>query len=130
MSSRQSTLGIVGTVVALLLAVPLVVMPLASLAGGDHGPMGGAWWMMLMPAIPIGVVAVGVWLAVRAGETRSDADAPSVSEERATRQRGPLAELRTAYARGDLTDEEFESRRRTLQRRLEDGVRTGVSTDE
>jgi putative membrane protein len=51
----------------------------------------------------LAVVAGGVYLAYRAVTDRDDED-PA------------LAELRVAYARGDLTDDEYERRRDVLER--------------
>ncbi|CQH47101.1 DUF2078 family protein [Halobacterium hubeiense] len=70
-------------------------------AMGGHAMGGGwlggpVWWLVL-----VGVVAVGL-LALTRGDSGDGDDA--------------LAAARRAYARGDLTDEEYERRREALRR--------------
>lgn len=103
-------------VIAAILLVPVVMMvammPMMGLWGWGHMWGGGAWngsggtWMwVLMSLIPLLVIlGIGYLLysAIRRSGTRqSDA---------------AFEELRLAYARGDLSDEEFEERRERLQR--------------
>jgi putative membrane protein len=76
------------------------------LSGNDMDPMWGMWgmggmmlamvvfWLALLAAI-----GVGVWWLVRVARTRQD---------------GALEALRERYARGEITREEFEARRRDL----------------
>lgn len=122
MTARTSTAetgGTIATIVALLLAIPVVtmgvVMPVMMLTGMGHAPMGhapvdqapiaGGGWMLLVPAILLAVFgAVGYVLY-----TRFDGDRGGASTDDA------LAALRSAYARGDLSDEEFETRRARLR---------------
>jgi len=101
-------------VIAAILLFPLLMMalmmPLMGLWGWGH--MGGSgmyngtgptWMWLLMSIVPL-LLVVGVgYLVYRAvsGRQRSD---PA------------LEELRRAYARGDLSDEEFENRRERLER--------------
>lgn len=98
---------------AVLVLAPLLTMSLA-------GPMmgGGMWW-----AHDAGTVGVApwwglgmslVWLAVLVGlgyVVYRAVVAPGAADERAD---PAMEELRLAYARGDLTDDEFEARRATL----------------
>jgi putative membrane protein len=98
-----------------ILAVPVLVATTGTAAahgGGSYGGgmMGGGWglsggtmglfgllWMGLVFAIPLYLVFT---LAKRGGE----------DDER------PLSVLRERYARGELTDEEFQQRRERLER--------------
>ncbi|MCU4975701.1 SHOCT domain-containing protein [Halobacteria archaeon AArc-m2/3/4] len=103
-------------VIAAILLLPLLMMALAmpfmGVWGGGHMWNGGAWggsgatWMWVLMSIAPLLVILGIgyllFNAVRqSGTQRTD---PA------------LEELRAAYARGDLTDEEFEKRRERLQR--------------
>ncbi|WP_207592995.1 SHOCT domain-containing protein [Halomontanus rarus] len=103
-------------VIAVILLLPVLMMalamPMMGVWGGGHMWNGGTWggtgatWMwLLMSIIPLLVIlGLGYLLysAVRqSGSRRTD---PA------------LEELRAAYARGDLTDEEFEERRERLRR--------------
>ncbi|WP_254545572.1 SHOCT domain-containing protein [Halomarina pelagica] len=109
---------------AVLLLAPLVVMLLAMLLGGwpttggwMMGPGGGwggpggwmmgtggggAWWWLGGLLWLLGLIAV---VALASGVLRG---AGGEGEDSA------LVELRRAYARGDLTDEEYERRRERL----------------
>ena len=70
--------------------------------GGDMG-LWGWWWMLIVWVLLIGAVAAVIWAASRtdgaAGEQRS-----------AT----ALDVLKTRYAHGDITRNEFEQARRDL----------------
>lgn len=103
--------------VALLLLALLVFLPVLGMGlwaggmmgfGGMMGPVGGAgwWWPFVGVAVPLTLfllfVVAGV-LLLRRGTEGSAADSA-------------LEELRLAYARGDLTDEEYETRRERLER--------------
>lgn len=118
MSSNESLLRAGLLVVLALLVLPvlmmLVMMPMMGFTGWSHmwGPgmwdggsgVGGWIAVLLMMAIPL-VLVIGLGYAVyrlltQNGEQTDDA----------------LEELRLTYARGDLTDEEFEKRRDRLQR--------------
>ncbi|WP_418282666.1 SHOCT domain-containing protein [Halorubrum sp. DTA98] len=99
-----------------LLAVPLLIAATGTAVahgGGSYGSgmMGGSWglfggtmglwgllWMGLLLAIPLALVVV---------LTRRSEDG---TDER------PLSVLRERYARGELSDEEFERRREQLER--------------
>jgi putative membrane protein len=102
-----------------LLAVPLLVATTGTAAAmgggyGGGGMMGGGWGgmgglgsfgmlgggMFLWPLLLVGLVLLFVYGTNR-GESASGQDTA-------------LAELRERYARGELSDEEFESRRRSL----------------
>ncbi|WP_114579129.1 SHOCT domain-containing protein [Saliphagus sp. LR7] len=102
-------------VIAAILLLPVLMialaMPLMGVWSGGHMSTGGMWdrtgamWMWLFMLFPLLVVlGLGYLLysaARQSGRQRTD---------------HALAELRAAYVRGDLTDEEFEERRERLQR--------------
>jgi len=110
------------TALAVLLAVPLfmmvVVMPLVALAGVGRASFGSAGFRLLMPLVPLAVLGtVGYVVYAAAGDDRG---------RRTDRERG---ELRVAYARGELSDAEFERRRDRLETRSGAALQA-VSTDE
>ena len=67
--------------------------------------MPGGLWQWLVSWLVVLLIAVGVVYVLYRGVTGAG------SEEDAA-----LEELRLAYARGDLSDEEFEERRQRLER--------------
>ncbi|MFC4437512.1 MULTISPECIES: SHOCT domain-containing protein [Natrialbaceae] len=100
--------------VAIVLLVPflvmLVLMPLMGFWGGGHmwngWSGGGTIWTWVLPwAVFLVVILGGGYLLAR-------------SLDRGERQKTDpaLEELRVAYARGELSDEEFEERRERLRR--------------
>ena len=101
-------------VVAVILLLPviamLVMMPMMG-AGhmwywNDAGVMGSGWpWLLTWLVGLLVIVGVGyaLYKAIASTGTQRESDAA-------------LEELRLAYARGDLSDEEFEERRRRLER--------------
>ncbi|WP_418282668.1 SHOCT domain-containing protein [Halorubrum sp. DTA98] len=106
------------TTIVLLLLVVIVLFPLFTMGFGFGGMMGSGgmmgwggttsgWWPL------VGLIAQLVFLLVLLGGGylifRRMTDAQSSHDP-------ALEELRMAYARGDLTEEEFESRRETLER--------------
>lgn len=120
MSTNNSLARTILIVAVVVLLVPFLVMslamPMMGLWGGGHmwgGPMwdggvvgGTTPWMLLLMWLPLlllvlGAGALAYWLLRRSDGRESDA---------------AIAELRMAYARGELSDEEFEDRRDRLQR--------------
>lgn len=103
-------------VIAAILLLPVLVMafamPFMGVWGGGHMWNGGMWdgtgatWMWaLVSVIPLLVILGLGYLLFSAVRQSTD------------QRRDPaLEELRAAYARGDLSDEEFEKRRERLQR--------------
>lgn len=107
-------------VAIVLVLTALVVLPVVVMGGGmmGIGPMMGAWghgmrgggtmpgWMLLvgvlMQLLFLAAIVVAGYLLYRAVAGSDD--------DRA------LEELRVAYARGELTDEEYEQRRDALER--------------
>ncbi len=116
-----STDGRLITLILITIAA-FVIFPMFVMGFGmwGFGPMmGGMWggemwgpgWMfavvIVMQLLFLGVLVGGGYLVVKAF---------------AGRERGPemaLDELRLAYARGELTDEEYEKRREALERDAE-----------
>ena len=118
MSSEPTIQRVLLAVVAALLLLPLLSMLLAvpmmgmwggtSSGMGGMGGMGGSWGMgggwLLGPWLLVVVLVVGAAVAIYGlGGDGDEGD-------------GALAELRQSYARGDLTEEEYEQRRDRLQR--------------
>jgi len=96
------------TVLAVVLAIPLfmmvVVMPVLGLAGAGHGAGGPGGLKLLLPLIPLTAVSGVAYFLYTRG-----------SDENGRPTDGALAELRAAYARGDLSGAEFETRRNRLR---------------
>lgn len=99
-------------VVAAVLLVPIFAMVfMMPIAGGGHmwyvngAEMPGGLWPWLLSWLVVLLIAVGVVYVLYRAVTSTG------SEEDAA-----LEELRLAYARGDLSDEEFEERRQRLER--------------
>lgn len=105
--------------VLLLLLAAVILLPLLTMGMG-YGMMGGpmmgggmwgdqtgsGWWVLagLLGRVLTLLVVVGVgYFVYRALTASGDTD-------------DALEELRLAYARGDLSDEEYERRRETLER--------------
>ncbi|MDQ2052868.1 SHOCT domain-containing protein [Natronolimnohabitans sp. A-GB9] len=116
MTNESDVLRAILLVIALIVLIPLLMMlvawPMMGLWGGGHMWNDGMWngtggtWMWMIGWLPLLLVLLGgsylLYKAVdRAGGSGEDA---------------ALEELRLAYARGDLTDEEYEQRRERLKR--------------
>lgn len=108
----ESIVRIVLVVLAVLLLAPLlmmaVAMPMMGMMGWGWGwmvgglpPLWGAGMVLLWLVVLLGV-GVALYRAFAGGDGTGRSD-PA------------LEELRMAYARGDLTDEEHEERRATLR---------------
>nr|WP_233340570.1 SHOCT domain-containing protein [Haloprofundus sp. MHR1] len=105
------------TTVLLLILGVFILLPLLTMGMGFGGMMGyggmmgqygstGGWWPvigMLVPLVFLVALLGGGYLLFR-----------QVSETQ-TSHNPAMEELRLAYARGDLTDEEFESRQNKLK---------------
>lgn len=122
MTRTDSGLRTIATVVAILFAIPVLmmsVMVLLGLSGVGQMPGHAGGWQMLLPIIPLVVFGSAVYvLYTGIGD----------GSERET-DRG-LDELRTAYARGDLSETEFENRQSRLQAHANTGSRQEGSNDE
>ncbi|MFC7213472.1 SHOCT domain-containing protein [Saliphagus sp. GCM10025334] len=111
-SFTRTLLIVIAAIVLVPVVMMVVMMPMMGLWGWGHMWGGGVWngtggtWMwalmFLVPVLVILGIGYLLYSAIRRSGTRqSDA---------------AFEELRLAYARGDLSDEEFEERRERLQR--------------
>ncbi|MFC3959487.1 SHOCT domain-containing protein [Halovivax cerinus] len=111
-SSQLDTTTIVLLILGVLIALPLLTMGMGfggMMGYGGMGPYGGTggWWPLVGMLVPLAFLLLllgGGYLIIRqvAGTQSS--------------HRPEMEELRMAYARGDLSEEEYESRRDRLQR--------------
>lgn len=115
MTTDNTALKTTLTVVAALAAIPLVMMvlvvPTMGLFGGGHAVGGAGGWQMLFPLIPLTIVGGLVYLLYTGTSDRNNAG----TDTRESQSARALDELRAAYARGDLSTEEYETRRETLR---------------
>ena len=116
METDDSLIRTLLIVIAAILLLPFlmmaIMMPVMGLWGGGHMWSGGMWdgtgatWMWLIMSIVPLLVIFGLGYLLY-----------SALRRQGTAQADPaLEELRAAYARGDLTDEEYEKRRDRLNR--------------
>jgi len=106
------------TTVVLLILGAIIVLPLLMMGMGFGGMMGyggmmggygttSGWWPLVGMLVQLGFLLLllgGGYLLFR-----------RVTESQSSRNPA-MEELRMAYARGDLTEEEFETRRNRLER--------------
>lgn len=122
----DSTLRIVLIAIAVIVLFPLLMMvfafPMMGMMGwwGGYGPMMGGYGnggVSISPLWGIGMMLLFLAVLLGIGYFLYRALA---GNSRALISRDPaLEELRLAYARGELSEEEFETRRRKLQRETE-----------
>ncbi|MDG5761246.1 SHOCT domain-containing protein [Natronococcus sp. A-GB1] len=89
----------------------LVGMTGTAVAQGHGGTMGGwgSWGWLFWPLLAVGLLAIAAaWAASR--------DGGSTARDRTGTSGRALEDLRERYARGEIAEEEFERRRRTLRR--------------
>lgn len=121
MDSNRTLTRVLLAALAALLLFPLLAMLFAGPTmgtwggmGSGMGGMGGAWgmgstwgmgggWLLSLWLLLLVLVVGAAVVAFGLGGDGEEDD-------------GALAELRESYARGDLTDEEYEQRRDRLQR--------------
>ena len=111
MTSNDSFLRIALIVVAAILLIPFLIMLfMVPIMGLGHmwywnGTAGSLWPLLIFGLICLLIIFGIIYLLYRAiiGLQRDRSDVE-------------LEELRRAYARGDLTDDEFEERRNRLRR--------------
>lgn len=113
-TAEQSYIRIIVLVLAVLVLLPFLLMafswPMMGMMGWMWGPhMGGGgfrplWGLgtMLVWLLILGGIGYGVYRVAIGALGHQSGDDPA------------LAELRLAYVRGDLSDEEFEERRQRL----------------
>lgn len=115
MTDSSNALRTIVILVGVLLLLPLIMMafmmPMMGAWGWDHmwstgmwDGTGGAWMFAWMLFILIATIAAIGYIILRL----SRASSPDETDP-------ALQELRKAYARGDLSDEEFERRRERLE---------------
>ena len=106
------------TTILLIVLGAFILLPLLTMGMGFGGMMGyggmmgqygttGGWWPLIGMLVPVifllALLGGGYLIFRRMSETQ-------------TSHNPAMEELRLAYARGDLTDEEFEARREKLER--------------
>ncbi len=115
--STRTTLIIGGVIVAILIIVPLII----GLVGGwqgyaygygmmGSGMMGGFGWGLYMPIIMIvfwGLVIWGIVALVRGVSSRNNTGSSASAES-------ALEILKRRYARGEITKQEYEERKKDL----------------
>ncbi|GAA0642432.1 SHOCT domain-containing protein [Halorubrum ezzemoulense] len=105
------------TTILLIVLGAFILLPLLTMGMGFGGMMGyggmmgqygttGGWWPLIGMLVPVifllALLGGGYLIFRRMSETQ-------------TSHNPAMEELRLAYARGDLTDEEFEARREKLE---------------
>ena len=119
MAENNDLVRLLVLIVAVVLLLPVLMMvfawPMMGMWGGGHMWNGGMWngtgasglWFVMW-LVPLLILLGGGYLLYRA-VTRTGSEATDAA----------LEELRLAYARGELSDEEFEQRRERLRRETE-----------
>ena len=116
-TADRRLITLVLTLVAVLVIVPVFGMGFGMMGGGPmhgtwahgmwgDGGTGPGWWLLaalVFRVLFLAAIVGGGYLLFRAVTGDGDRDRA-------------MEELRLAYARGDLTDEEYESRRQALER--------------
>ncbi len=107
----KTALIIGGVALALLIAVPLIWGGLWGWHGGGWGMMGGFGWWWFMPIFMILFWVLVIWavVALVRGVSR-----PSDSDSGSSRPDSALEVLKRRYARGDISREEYEEKKRDL----------------
>ena len=117
---RVVVTGLVSAGALLTLGVPAAAHPaghggMGGGYGGTSAAMGGTFGGSgLGSLLVIGTIVIAAALAI--GYFRSGSTSEGTSRHRSSGQADALATLRERYARGDLSDDEFERRRETLSR--------------
>lgn len=113
MARNDAAIRMILIVLALILLLPILMMafawPMMGMWEGGHmwgweGHTVSVWVMMLMWLLPLGLLLLVGYLVYRGLVPSPDRTGDPALEE-----------LRLAYARGDLTDEEFDKRRERLR---------------
>lgn len=113
MPNNEPLLRTLLIIIAIVLLIPFLMMivawPMMGMWGGSHmwnGTAGASWLWLLMRLIPL-LAVLGVGYLLYKAILRTNDQAKDTA----------LEELRLAYARGDLSSEEFEERLDRLKRR-------------
>ena len=111
----KTALIIGGVLVAILILVPLIFGLIGGWQGygygyGMMGPgmMGGFGTMFLMPILWIVVLGLIIWAVVAAVRKTGESSSPTRSSDSA------LEILKRRYARGEITKQEYEERKKDL----------------
>ena len=103
MTDSNAILRAVLVILLVLISIPFVMLlaavPFMEVPSGTGGMHGGAWLWLVLPLLILVAIGYGSYRLLGGGP---DGDAA-------------IEELRLAYARGDLTDEEYETRRQRLE---------------
>jgi len=111
-TTDRQLVGIVLAIVAVLIILPAFVMGFGMMGTGPMtsgmwGASGASGWMPIiglgMQLLFVAVIVGAVYLGYQGVTTQDGSGDPAV------------AELRAAYARGDLSDDEYERRRERLE---------------
>jgi len=112
----KTALIIGGVIVAILIIVPLIIGLVGGWRGygygygmmgsGMMGGFGGFWFMPVIMIVFWGLVIWGI-VALARGVSRGDASSSTPSES-------PVEILKRRYARGEITKQEFEERKKDL----------------
>lgn len=115
MSDDNTLVRILIVLVAVVILVPFLMMvfawPMMGAWGGGHMWNGGMWdgtgatWTWLLMWVIMLLILVGGGYVLYRAISQTNGDGTDTA----------LEELRLAYARGDLSDEEFDERRTRLQ---------------
>lgn len=103
----RALLLVVAVIVLLPLVMMLVAVPMWGVMGGGHmwnGTMAPGWSWILSWVVLLAIFLGGGYLLFRTVARTSGSSDPAIDA------------LRTSYARGNLTDEEFEERLERLRR--------------
>ncbi|QSG16320.1 SHOCT domain-containing protein [Halapricum desulfuricans] len=116
--SRVVVTGIVSAGALLSLVVPAAAHPSGGMGGGYGGTsaaMGGTFGGSGLGSLLV-IVAIVIAAALAIWYLQSGSTSEGTSRHRSSAQADALATLRERYARGNLSDDEFERRRETLSR--------------
>lgn len=107
----KTALIIGGVIIAILIILPMVLGLVSGWQGGGWGMMGpgmmGGWgWMWFMPVLWLLFLGLIIWAIVAAVRGTG---APTGSSENSS-----LEILRKRYARGEISKEEFEEKKKDV----------------
>jgi len=120
MSENNDLVRLLLLLVAIVLLLPVLMMvfawPMMGMWGGGHMWDGGMWNGTGEPGLWLGMWIVPLVIFLGGGYLLYRA----VTQPGSEGTDAALEEVRLAYARGELSEEEFEERRRRLQTQHED----------